>query len=217
MKKAFISDILKALMFKKNIRATQLAREINVPQQTLQRIVSGNSPRPHVTSLKPIADYFNISIEQLKGDIPLPDELVEIDNVPVQKPVTNQIPLIKWDEFNQDFDLAQYHPSEYILVDGKLSKANFSVQMQDASMSPYFPEKSILIFSKDKEVKDRSYVLVALGDSNTAVFRQILFDGTHRYLKPLNPDLNMFKMQLSKENDKILGVLVECRHSYLDM
>lgn len=217
MKKSIISDILKALMFKKNIRPAQLAREINVPQQTLQRIASGESPRPHITSLKPIADYFDISLEQLKGEIPLPDALVEIDNVPVKKPVTNQIPLIRWSELNRNFDFAQYIPAEYILVDGKLASAGFAIQMQDASMSPYFPEKSILIFNKDKEAKDRSYVIVLLGDSDTAIFRQILFDGAHRYLKPLNPDLNMFKMQLSKENDRILGVLVECRHSYLDL
>ncbi len=217
MKKTFIGDILKALMFKKNIRPTQLAREIDVPQQTLQRIVSGESPRPHITSLKPIADYFNISVEQLKGEIPLPDELIEFDNVLVKKPTTSQIPLIKWEELHEGFDLARYSPEEYIIIDNKLSNANFALQMQDASMSPYFPEKSILIFSQDKEIKDRSYVLVLLGDNDTAVFRQILFDGTHRYLKPLNPDLNMFKMQLSKENDKVLGVLVECRHSYLDL
>lgn len=62
-------------MFKKDIRTTQLAREIDVPQQTLQRIVAGLSPSPHRKTLEPLAEYFSISVDQLTGKKPLPDEL----------------------------------------------------------------------------------------------------------------------------------------------
>ena len=53
-----ISQILKILMFKKNINATQLARKIDVPQQTLHRILAGSSPNPHLKTLGPLADFF---------------------------------------------------------------------------------------------------------------------------------------------------------------
>ncbi len=69
-----ISQMLKILMFKKDIRTTQLAREIDVSQQTLQRIVVGLSPNPYRKTLVPLAEFFSISVDQLTGKKPLPDE-----------------------------------------------------------------------------------------------------------------------------------------------
>ena len=81
-------------------------------------------------------------------------------------------------------------------------------------MEPLFPYSSMLIFDPEKPFKDRSYVLVQLNETNTPVFRQLLIDLDQKYLKPLNPDLNVFKMRLIGEKDKIIATLVEARQLY---
>ena len=46
------------------------------------------------------------------------------------------------------------------------------------------------------------------------VFRQLLIDVEHQYLKPLNPDLNAYQMRLLNDKDKITAVLIESRINY---
>src|SRR5690606_5355502 len=66
-----ISQILNHLMADRKIRVAELARRINLPQPTVHRIATGVCEHPHLSSLKPIADFFSITIEQLKGHAPI--------------------------------------------------------------------------------------------------------------------------------------------------
>lgn len=216
MHKSLISDVLKTLMFKKDIKTAQLARDTQLPQQTLQRIVSGSSPNPQRKTLDPLAEFFNVSIEQLKGEEPLPEAIVDT-NLPIAKPQIKHAPLIPWDEVEQYIESpAQFETTncEQILIEARLSDTAFAITMNDTSMEPYFPQGSTLILDPEKPIRDRCHALVKVIESNILVFRQILIDGEYRYLKPMNPDLNAFPMRLLNREDQILGVLVEFRHRY---
>src|SRR3990167_5910581 len=92
---SLLSGILNRLMFEKKIRATELAREVNLPQPTVHRMATGKCTNPHKSSLEPIADYFDISVDQLKGDVPLPEHLLN-ENLPAQQPKVKQISVIDW-------------------------------------------------------------------------------------------------------------------------
>lgn len=81
-------------------------------------------------------------------------------------------------------------------------------------MEPYFPQGAILILNTKKLPSDRGYVLAKIQGGSALVFRQLLIDGEHRYLKPMNPDLAAFPMRLLREEDCILGALLELRHRY---
>jgi transcriptional regulator with XRE-family HTH domain len=215
MGNSLISNILKTLMFKKNMNTSQLARDTNLPQQTLNRIVSGNSPNPHAKTLKAIANFFDISIEQLKGKQPLPESKLTLDLPAINKPKAKQIPLIKWDDLPIFIEKSKsYIINQFIYGSSQLGENVFSLTMNDSSMEPYFPEGAVLIFDPNKMPKDRSHVLTYIAESDTYLFRQLLIDGEYHYLKPLNPDLTTFQMRLLNEHDKILSVLVEFRHTY---
>ena len=56
------------------MKPMDLARELDIPQPTIHRIVSGKSTCPHERSLIPIADFFNISVEDLKEGTELTKE-----------------------------------------------------------------------------------------------------------------------------------------------
>jgi len=222
MKKSKIADILKLLMLKKDVKTTQLARLADIPQQTLQRIVTETSPRPHESTLKNIADYFGISIKQLKGEEQLPKEFfptVGFEDILVKKSI--YVPLLTWDQLKELGKInKRIEKNEVSAFDNMITislcfnEQCFGLIMNDSSMDPYFPEDSILVIDPNKDIKDRSFALVKLEEEKIFLFRQVLLDGRYKYLKPINPDLNSFKMRLLSDKDEIIGVLVEARRVY---
>lgn len=215
-----LSGILKTLLFKKDMKAAELARAVKMPVPTIHRIVTGKCTRPYQSSIEALAEYFAISKEQLLGEKPLPDE---IDNDFIT-PISNrtnisenyikEIPLIPWNKITTFNKLE--NSFEKIPCLGTISDEGFSTTMPDSSMSPIFSKGNILIFDPIKTPADRSFVLIKLAENNILVFRQMLVDGDYKYLKPLNPDLNVFKMRLLNESDQIIAVLVESRQIYDD-
>lgn len=214
MKKSKVTHVLKRLLFKHNIKPTQLARKIGVPQQTLQRIITGQSPNPHGKTLQPIADFFDISVEQLKGERPLPEQILQED-LPLANPTAKPLTVLEWyqlDSFLQSPQTIEAH--DQVLIDASLSDQVFAVRLNDSSMEPYFPKGAILILDPQKEPEDRHLVLVRINNSDTFIFRQLLIDGDYQYLKPMNPDLKSFPMRLLSTKDQILGTMIEFRCRY---
>lgn len=215
-----LSKVLKKLLFDRDMKPVELARAVDMPVPTVHRLVTGKSTRPYQSSLEALAEYFEITQEQLLGEKPLPGE--ETNAPPAilkknQQPSENyikQIPLVPWDKIT-NFDKLE-NSYDKIPCLGTISDQGFALIMPDSSMSPIFAKGNILIFDPAKAPIDRSFVLVKLAENNALVFRQMLVDVDYKYLKPLNPDLNAFKMRLLNESDQILGVLVESRQIHND-
>lgn len=66
-----LADTLSHLMFKKGIKSAELARKTGVGQPVIYRLMTGITDNPQINTLKPIADYFGVSLDQLVGIIPL--------------------------------------------------------------------------------------------------------------------------------------------------
>lgn len=204
MKNTRIRQILNRLMVDKKIRVAELARRVNLPQPTVHRIATGACEHPHLSSLEPIANFFSINIDQLKGHEPIP----WLDRV-------TKVPLLNWNEVlekpaknidKQNFDL--------ILTDADVGKAGFALKIKDSSMDPVFPIHTVLIVDPEKQPKDRNYVIAKLMSYPEAIFRQLLIDAGDRYLKPLSPDLEQYRMTRLNNNDKIIGIVVQAKRDW---
>lgn len=66
-----VAEILSRLMQQHEVSENALARATGVHQPTIHRILTGESSDPKTGSLRPLADYFGISVAQLRGDEPL--------------------------------------------------------------------------------------------------------------------------------------------------
>lgn len=208
-----LSKVLQQLLYDHRMNAYELACAVGLPAPTVHRLVSGKSTRPYKSSLKPIADYFAISMEQLLGEEPLdtPQDIQKQTPFPTTSRII-EIPLIEWASLTHP--QARQTSQQTVIATSDLSDQCFAVIMNDSSMAPQFSRDSVLIIDPDKQPSDRSFVLVQLANSDIVVFRQILIDADYQFLKPLNPDLNAFKMRLLEQDDKILGSLVEARQTY---
>lgn len=222
MKDSLLCGVLKTLIFRKNIKTAQLARETNIPQQTLQRIVSGTSPNPHKKNLEPLATFFGISIEQLTGKETLPSELVENNLLP-KKDILRKLAITPWEELDKHNPTKSHKQKvtenldlnrKYIAIESTLPKNSFATLLNDSSMEPYFPKDSILILCPQSNLEDGTFVLVKLGKTHNIVFRQLVTDGKSRYLKPLNPDSTAFPIKLLDKDDVVLGKMIEFRYKF---
>lgn len=61
-----VSRNLKYLLDREGMNAYELAGKTNVPQPTIHRILSGESRDPRTQTVKPIADYFGVSVSDMK-------------------------------------------------------------------------------------------------------------------------------------------------------
>jgi transcriptional regulator with XRE-family HTH domain len=68
-------------MSKKGITSAALARKVGVTQPVIFRLMKGETENPHILTLKPLADFFTVSIEQLLGIVPLGNQKIIDDHL----------------------------------------------------------------------------------------------------------------------------------------
>lgn len=201
MKNTRVGQILNSLMAEKNIRVAELARLVNLPQPTVHRIATGVCEHPHLSSLQPLADFFELTVDQLKGHEPI--QVLDF---------IAKVPLISWDE-------AQFWPAnkkelinnQKVITDARVGPLAYALKVKDASMDPVFPIHTILIADPERPIRDRSYVLAKLDSHPEPVFRQLLMNAGDKHLKPLSPDLECYKMTTLNNNDKILSAIIQAK------
>lgn len=207
-----ISEVLRYLMFKDNLRTADLARRVNIPQQTLQRIVAGLSTNPHEATLMPIAQYFNITLSQLSGLEPL-----ETASTSLQTPSWRALPVLTWDEVKNRHQLTptELAQKNKIYVDLSLSDAAYALEIKDSAMAPIYPADTVLLVDPAHEMGDKRYVIVHLHDESRAIVRLVTTDGRDFYLKLLNPDLSAGDLIKFTPKDTFCGVVVQVRRDLL--
>lgn len=210
-----LSDILKKLLYENRMYPADLANAIGLPGPTIHRLVTGKSTRPYRSSLEPIARFFSITIEQLLGKEPI--RWVTENSEQLEELGIYRVPLLNWNNvfswLNETTPPPMTSP-ERLLTEISVGLKAFALTVKDSSMTPLFPPDTQVIFDPEKPVKDRCYVLVQLENLEEPVFRQIILDAGDKFLKPLSPDLEHFRMHMVEKNDIICGTLVEAKKQY---
>jgi SOS-response transcriptional repressor LexA len=206
-----ISNILNYLLKKAQLSEAELARKINVPRATINRLVSGRTPDPRASTLNAIAQYFNVSVDQLLGKHPL-----FLDNN--QSLIATQhasIPIIDLNESkNWEEAIRCLQPDTYfdwVMVDPSIDAGKFAIRVNGESMWPQFQTNTILIISPEKEAKNRDFVIAYIKKNNEMVFRQYIVEDRYKFLKAIN---NMFPTIQIEDSDKIIGVVIQTRNTY---
>ena len=183
------------------LTASTLARKTGIQQPVIHRIASGETTNPQIETLLPIAQYFGIHLEQLLGTLPLTTHLPKMTTLPILS--ANQI-------INYLNKQATFDNSSLITTDITVSARAFAMTTSDNTMAPLFPRYTALIFDPNTPYHDHDFVLAQQND--TMVFRQLIYEGDKRYLKPLNQD---FQIAPLDKNDQILATLLQAKLTYL--
>lgn len=99
-----IQNVLAELMRRNNeISQADLARETGVAQPTINKILSGNSKNPSVYNVAKLAAYFGITVEQIFGIEPLPENLnIGQPTTGDRRALVKHVPVIGQSEFTDD-------------------------------------------------------------------------------------------------------------------
>src|SRR5690348_10569311 len=93
-----VVKILRQLMEEAGVKEAELARQVGLPQTTINRLLLGGTTDPRAYTLKPIADFFSVTIGQLCGFEPVsPHRLLGATN-PTRPAACRSIPIIPWEK-----------------------------------------------------------------------------------------------------------------------
>lgn len=206
-----ISSVLQHLIKQKGITTTQLGREAGVAQPVTYRLVKGTINNPRLHTLIPFTEYFNITMDQLLGDQPLPDQVEVIEVKP--EPIRHQLPLYQWDELTAFPTRLPTEEVQNIETSLSVSEQSFAVVTKDLSMNKDFLANMTLIVDPTLTVQHRDFAIIELSADDAPVFRQVFFDAGSIYLKPT--DENFKTIILEKDSRyRFLGVVVQSLNTF---
>lgn len=201
-----VSQILSILLKKANINESELARQTKLPQTTISRLILGETADPRISTLIPLAKFFNVSLEQILGE--------EALNLP-QKPGPSafNIPLLTWEQVfpwskKQAFETKK--PLRWISTERELGENSFAI-LAKSFMEPQFKRNSLLIVDSSLPLDDGHYSVICL-DGHSLTVRQVISDEDSIYLRHL--DSSVPTLILEKHHQSF-GIIVESRMSLL--
>ncbi len=215
--KAQLMDVLNKLMDKTNININQLSKNTGLANTTIKRMCTDPDSNPTLDSIIKIAEFFEITANQLIGAEPVPDEISGYqpnfknwDKVPIIN--LNQV--INWPK-NIETVKAQ-HSANYVFTDIGITEEIFAVLATDETLEPKFSEGTILIFDPNRTPKNKDYAVLLFHGKDLPQFRQILIDGPDMYARTINPTFSESgPVRLEKGKFQILGILIQAKANYI--
>lgn len=177
-----------------------LARKLGIPTNKITRILNGNVTDPKATTLVQIANYFNITIEQLLGLEPI----LRHGEMQQQKNIRRPLPVFKFSK-----GIETYPPIEWYRVTENDADEKYCVLSLDTDLyEPTFPQNSLLIINQDIILDDRAFIIVKKKDNSIHYsIKKYVVEGNQNYLYPINPKL---PIEIYDENlHTIVGVILE--------
>ncbi len=207
-----VGKILSKLIAQHDLNETELSQKIGVPRATINRLTSGRTPDPRASTLQTIANYFDVSIDQLLGHKPL---FSESGTKIISEKKEDVLPILEWneaDKWEQKINGAKTESMRNWLSFGKTSNPYlFALMVRGESMWPQFEEGIFLVVDPQKQAKSKDLVIAAILESNEIVFRKIIIEDGCRLLAACNP---IFPVIILNEKDKIIGTVIKSIGNY---
>jgi SOS-response transcriptional repressor LexA len=207
-----IAKNIQALLDKREMNANQLSEATKVPQPTIHRILNGDHKSPRDPTIQPIADYFGVTVSDLRyGEI---DTTVS-DNLHPGPELKGRVPLISWVQAgNWSSVVDNFHPGqadEWIETTVPVRQHTYALRVNGDSMtnpsgSPSFPHGIIIIVEPEVEAIPGAFVVVRQNNDEECTFKQLVKDAGVFFLKPLNPAYPLMRLA---EDAVICGVVRE--------
>ena len=174
-----------------------LARKLGIPTNKITRILNEDVTDPKASTLLQIANYFDITIEQLLGLAPIVRE-----GTSQGLTATQALPI---------FELSQPEKMTkewYRWVPNDIAGDYFTLALDTDLYEPTFQQNSLLIINRDVAPDDRSYILIKKNDNaHHYLIKKYVQEGDQNYLYPINPKLPV--EVFDKKLYTVVGVILE--------
>lgn len=183
------------------LNVSQLGQVLSLPIMTIRRLLSGETTDPRISTLKLIANHFEISLDSLIGENNL--GCLKHKNKP------NLIPKIDWTTLEKistikELDLNKWLEWQAVSLKEKevIGDQAFAIESRP-SMYPRFPHGTIFIFDPSLTPKDGDIVLIKL-KNNELTLRKLVIDPPEWQLHPIISGSQI--LHYSKKDHRIIGI-----------
>lgn len=190
---------LKKLMELANISESELSRRTNVKQPIIHRLLSGQNLNPKLLTLKPLADYFMLSISQLIGEQDIRSSWKGFTSKDHNG--WNQVPLISCENLHKRSNI-----NNFIMTECKVSTKAFAMYISDSSMQPLFPENCLVIVEPELVPVSDNYIILQVSNEKKPILRHFIKIGKKNFINAFNNNFGTIR-EILKE-DKILGTVI---------
>ena len=198
-----VAQNLRRLMNLNKVTEAEVSRQTHIPQPTIHKILNGKTTDPRASTLRALADFFKISI----------DELLTGFETKRQASLTHSIPIISWSEcIDSQAFIEILSPSKWKkwVVTEPLSETCFAV-ISKPSMEPLFPIGTALVIDPSLQPEDGDIVLVHYMNTFETTLRIISIDGPSVLLANLYGNT---PPQPMTSDISIKGILIRSIFSY---
>ena len=203
-----IGQRISKLMLDMDVSNAKLARMIGVSRPTIGNWIEGKSA-PTGENLTNLANALKVDPNWLMSG---KESRVRLDNnVDISQKIPFDgfsIPVISWvaaGSFGPIETVLRYSDvDEYLPPIKECGKNGYGLVVTGISMSPKFEPEDRIYVNPDFQVSDLKtgdLVIVSCAGDNEATFKQLIIEGTTKYLKPLNP----------KWDEQIIKLTEDCR------
>lgn len=217
------SDIMRALIDAfsaqrgRRLTDNELAEAVGMHQPTVTRLRQGKYRDPKTETLAPVARFFNITVAQLRGEVPLPFSAEagnnnRIGEAPALYMTVRRVPLIatstagRWMDLESNARLAQV--IGWVPSAADCGPDAFAVIVEGPSMqapsAPSFAPGECVIVDPERIPENGCVVLVELGSNQPPLLRQLVIEAGRVLLQARNPQWPQQIVELPKAG-RILG------------
>lgn len=207
MKKGIISRNISLLMEHFDIRnESQLAKLIGMPQTTVNKLISGVSADPRISTLTPIIDHFKISLDTLLSESPT------FSSVKTNDATDLLIPLITYDELTDMYgDLHSLNTTNWphwFPIPKQENDNYYSIHLTAQQLLKPFNETSLLIIHNSPKLENNTYCVVKHLSSNSINVKKSFFENGKEWLLALQSELPA--SEFNSEEWLLLGTIQAC-------
>ena len=203
-----IGERISKLMLDMDVSNAKLARMIGVSRPTIGNWIEGKSA-PTGENLTNLANALKVDPNWLMSG---KESQARFDNnVDISQKIPfdgRPIPVISWVAAGSFGPIATVlkdaEVDEYLPPIRECGKNGYGLVVTGISMSPKFEPEDRIYVNPDFQVSDLKtgdLVIVSCTGDNEATFKQLIIEGTTKYLKPLNP----------KWDEQIIKLTEDCR------
>lgn len=204
-----LRDNLKKLMLRHgNMSVSDLARATHLPQPTLYQLYTGVTSRPRKKTLSVLAKYFSVTTEQLLGKEVLPYTLPPQLKDELE---LKSVPILAWKDLHERADKVSFSYSEEILLEREVGQDIFALRMVGSTMEPIFPEGCLLIFDRDKKLKNGGFGLIYSNKNHQFYFKKIFLEQGIMYAKSIQHEPDEPGVIKLTTQESLVAVLLEAR------
>lgn len=198
-----LAENLKSLLQKKDISLSELSVHSGIHKTVISRLLLGKTTNPQIDTLRPIADFFKVTVDQLIGDAPIFSNDAYGIIVPMDRLL---VPVIDWKNVPYWLEIKdRFTPKATVDAKSNISRDSFALVVNDHKFEPRISQGTTIIIDPHATPSDGNYILTE-SENGDVIIKQLIIVNNKAHLKSLG---NNFEMSKAKDNYKSFGVVVE--------